>query len=187
MALLIVGAATWMSSEVVYGTVERLALELGRPDESWRIRIWSDALALWQSAPVLGTGLATFGVAFPSFRSIEAPVVFTHAESDWVQLLTDTGIVGLGLAIMTIGAVSLRLWGRSESGQGKGSRLLRIAGFVALGGAAVQGLGNYNFALMSNFIYLILAIVVAHSDRIIVPRSTMVRPELTVSHVANTR
>ena len=43
MMLLVVLAGVWMSSEVVYGTIERLAEELGRPDESWRVRVWSDA------------------------------------------------------------------------------------------------------------------------------------------------
>ena len=36
-------------------------------------------------------------------------MVFTHAESEWVQLLTDTGILGLALALGVAAALALSL------------------------------------------------------------------------------
>jgi O-antigen ligase len=161
LTLLVVGAGAWMSSEVFFGTIERLAQELGRPDESLRLRIWADAVSLWSSTPILGTGLATFGLALPRFRTIEAPVIFTHAESDWVQLLTDTGVVGLGLALIAVAMVGISVGRRIRLTAGRGSRLVSLAGFVALGGAAAQGLGNYNLPLLSNCIYLALVLAIA--------------------------
>ena len=68
--VLIVLAGVWIGGDIVYGTVERLAEELGRPEESPRLLVWADALKLWRSAPVLGTGFATFGVVFPPFRTL---------------------------------------------------------------------------------------------------------------------
>jgi hypothetical protein len=38
---------------------------------------------------------------------------------------------------------------------------LALAGLVALGGSVVQGIANYNLLIMSNFIYLALALVLA--------------------------
>src|SRR5205807_9148593 len=68
--------------------------------------------------------LGTFAVAYPHVRTLQAPVTFTHAESDWVELLTDTGAVGLGLALAATAALGLALrrrlrhadsrWARSE-------------------------------------------------------------------------
>jgi hypothetical protein len=161
MTLLIVAAGAWISSEVFYGTIERLAEELGRPDESWRVRIWSDALGLWRSAPVVGTGLATFGVAYPRFRTIEAPVIFTHAESDWVQLLTDTGAVGLGLAFTGVALIGLSLAPRTRSAATTSSRLIALAGLVALIGTSIQAIGNYNAPVIANLLYLAGAVVLA--------------------------
>src|SRR5207248_2799955 len=77
--VLIVLAGVWIGGDIVHGTVERLAGELGRPEESPRLFVWADALKLWRAAPVVGTGFATFGVAFPPFRTLQAPVVFSHA------------------------------------------------------------------------------------------------------------
>jgi O-antigen ligase len=158
-AVLIVLAGAWIGGDVLYGTVERLADELGRPTESPRLLIWGNALTLWLGAPVLGTGLGTFGVVFPRVRTIEAPVVYTHAESDWVQLLTDTGVLGLALALATVVSVALVLGQRLQQAQSRGARTFALAGLVVLFGAAIQGVGNYNLLVTSNFIYLALAVV----------------------------
>jgi O-antigen ligase len=161
LTILIVLAGVWIGGDIFYGTVERLAAELERPEESTRVLIWADALGLWRDAPVLGTGLATFGVAFPRFRTIQAPLVFTHAESDWVQLLTDTGVVGLALALAGVASLGLALLGRYRHADSRWARALALAGLVALGGTVVQGIANYNLPIMSNFIYLALALVLA--------------------------
>jgi O-antigen ligase len=161
VTVLIVLAGVWIGGDVLYGTVERLAEELDRPEESIRVRLWADALGLWRDAPMLGTGLATFGVAFPPFRTIEAPVIFSHAESDWVQLLTDTGAVGLALALGAVAAFGLALLRRLRHTQSRWGRALALAGLVALGGTVVHGIANYNVLIMSNFIYLALVLVIA--------------------------
>jgi len=160
-AVLIVLAGAWIGGDVLYGTVERLADELGRPTESPRLWIWANAMSLWLGAPVLGTGVGTFGVAFAGVRTIEAPVVYTHAESDWVQLLTDTGVLGLALALATVVSVALMLLHRLRQAQGRSARIFALAGLVALAGVTVQGVGNYNLVLTSNLIYLALAVVLA--------------------------
>ena len=92
--VLIVLTGIWIGGDILYGTVERLAEEISQPEESPRLHIWADALHLWRQFPAFGTGLGTFGVVFPLVRTLPAPVTFTHAESDWVQLLIDTGAVG---------------------------------------------------------------------------------------------
>lgn len=159
--VLIVLAGAWISGEVLYGTVARLAEELGRPAESPRLRIWADAFGLWQGAPALGTGLATFGVAFPRFRTIEAPVTFTHAESDWVQLFTDTGLLGLCLALAALTALGLSLASKYRDATARTRRVFVLAGLVALGGTTVQGIGNYNLPVMANLFYVVVALVLA--------------------------
>jgi O-antigen ligase len=163
IALLTVLAGVWMSSEVIYGTIERLAAELGRPDESGRIRIWRDAFLLWHSAPIVGTGLASFGVAFPAFRTIEAPFVFTHAESDWVQLLTDTGLVGVVLVIAGVcasGIGILRRWTTTDPG-----RHFQLAAAVTLLAFGIHSFANYNTSITGILIYLALGLAIGGGYR----------------------
>src|SRR6185295_12866986 len=98
---------------------------------------------------------ATFEAVFPGVRTIMAPVVFTHAESDWVQLLTDTGLVGLLAVLATLGVIvvsclRLRTYTRLD--------ILGIGAAVAALGAAIQGMGNFSFVVMSNLLYVAVAV-----------------------------
>jgi O-antigen ligase len=161
VSLLVVLSGLWIGSDIIYGTVERLAEELGQPEESLRLHVWADALHLWWQFPALGSGLATFGVAFPMVRTLAAPVTFTHAESDWMQLLTDTGAVGLLLILLSLGMVVLTLRHRYRQASSQWSRSFALAGLVALLGAAVQSVANFNLPVMSNFIYLALTVALA--------------------------
>ncbi len=81
-AALIVLAAVWIGSAILYGTIGRLAEEVDRPAESGGVQLWADGLGLWRDARALGTGLASFGAASPRVRTLQAPVSHTYAESD---------------------------------------------------------------------------------------------------------
>ena len=110
-ALFVVLAGIWIGSDIFFGTVERLAEEIQGAPESPRLHIWRDAMELVRQTPLFGVGLSGFGSAYPLVRTVRSPVTFTHAESDWVQLLTDTGLIGtiLGVAALTaLGAMLLR-------------------------------------------------------------------------------
>jgi O-antigen ligase len=154
-------AGAWIGGEVLYGTAERLAEEVEDYGESPRLRIWSDALALWQAAPVVGTGLGTFEWAFARVRTLPGPKVYTHAESDWVQLATDTGAVGLILALVAVGSVGAALARQCRPARRGWTSHLAAGGAVALGSAVVQALPNHNLPVTSNLVYLALAVAVA--------------------------
>lgn len=160
-ALLAALAAVWIGGDVLSSTLERLAAEVGRPETSVRLQVWRDALALWRGAPALGTGLGSFEAAFAEVRTLPMPVTFTHAESDWVQLLTDTGAVGLGLALATGASLGLALLRRLRASRSPAGRTLALAGLVALVGMATQGLANYNLPVLALHVYLVTAMVVA--------------------------
>jgi uncharacterized membrane protein len=160
---LIVLTGIWIGGDILYGTIERLAEEVSQAEMSPRLHIWADALQLWRQFPAIGSGLTTFGMVFPLVRTIPSPVTYTHAESDWVQLLIDTGTVGLLLALLSIGMTGLALIRRYQGADSRWTRAFALAGLVALAGAVVQGIANFNLSVMSNFIYL--ALVVALSLR----------------------
>lgn len=153
-AILIILAGIWIGADIFFGTIERLAEEVGRPNESLRVGIWADAVGLWHASPLVGTGYATFEVVFPVVRRLPHPVVFTHAESDWVQLLTDTGAVGLLLALGAAGTLGLALLRCHRHAADRWARAVALAGLVALVGTAIQGIANYNLPVMSNYLYL---------------------------------
>jgi len=161
-AVLVIMAAVWIGGDVLYGTIERLLTEIERPDEGFRLRVWPDAITMWWSeAPIVGSGLGSFAVAFPRFRTLRIPAVMSHAESDWLGILVETGVIGFALVVavaVSLGVMLLRR--RRESGT-YAARIRALAGLVALIGAAVQSLPNYNAPVMSNLIYLALVLTLA--------------------------
>jgi hypothetical protein len=160
-AVLMLLAGIWIGGDIFYGTIEGLTEEVGRPGESFRARLWSDALSLLLGSPMVGTGLGSFGVVYPIVRTLKAPVAFTHAESDWVQLLTDTGLIGVGLALGTLVSLGLTLLRRRRDAERPQERAFALAGLVALLGTAVQGIANFNLPIMSNLLYLAFAVALA--------------------------
>jgi uncharacterized membrane protein len=155
---MIVLTGIWIGGDILYGTIERLAEEISQSEPSPRLHIWADALRLWQRFPAFGTGLGTFGMVFPLVRALPAPVTFTHAESDWVQLITDTGTAGVLLALLSVGMVALVILRRYQGADSRWTRAFALGGLVALAGAVVQGISNFNLPVMSNFVYLALAV-----------------------------
>jgi O-antigen ligase len=100
-------------------------------------------------------------VAYPQVRTIRTPAIFTHAESDWVQLLTDTGVAGSVLVLAAGALLAVDLFRRSRRSRSGWSRTLALAALVALVGAAVQGMGNFNLTVMSNLVFVAMGLALA--------------------------
>jgi O-antigen ligase len=104
-------------------------------------------------------------VAYPLVRTIRMPVVFTHAESDWVQLFMDTGLPGLALVLAGGTLLAVHLFRKLRRSGNQWSRTLALAGLVALVGGAVQGMGNFNLIVMSNLVFVATALALAAKGR----------------------
>ncbi|MBD3271335.1 MAG: tetratricopeptide repeat protein [Elusimicrobia bacterium] len=86
------------------GLVQRTVNLVNR--QQAHLLIWRDALALWKKQPIIGTGLGAFHIHFPEVASDELKQIWPQknfivndAHNEYVQLLAETGIIGLGLFI----------------------------------------------------------------------------------------
>jgi tetratricopeptide (TPR) repeat protein len=68
--------------------------------------IWRDTLLLWKATPVLGCGLGRFHIEFTQFASDalkelwpQRNVIINFAHNEYLQVLAETGAVGLGLLL----------------------------------------------------------------------------------------
>ena len=115
-----VGALWWLgriSAELCLGLVvvvagigavfnlsgNEAALSARVETESGRIHIWQANFAVAQDFPILGTGVGTHADAHQ--LRLEHPLEgheYTHAESSFLQVMSETGFAGFGLAIMFI-------------------------------------------------------------------------------------
>ena len=75
-----------------------------------RFMIWRDSLRIIRDFPIFGVGLGAWPVIFPRYQSGPwFPLIYRQAHNDYVQLIAETGLVGLGLVIWILIPVCKRL------------------------------------------------------------------------------
>ncbi len=102
---------------------ERMAT-LENPDEEYsgRYALFLDAMRQVEAFPWLGSGQGTFEWVFPGYDSTVRPGTAQHAENQYVELLAETGVIGVLLVLAVL--VSLVIaWTRSVRG-GETSRVV---------------------------------------------------------------
>ena len=67
--------------------------------KSSRLDLWQDILAMVPRFPVLGAGWNAFATAYPWYRTLPGPDWIGEAHNDYLQALTDGGLVGAGLVL----------------------------------------------------------------------------------------
>ncbi len=58
-----------------------------------RIELWTDTVAMIKDYPLLGSGFGTYIDVYPSYKTIANNLIFDHAHNDYLELLTDGGII----------------------------------------------------------------------------------------------
>lgn len=73
--------------------------------------IWRDTLTMWSHYPLTGTGPGTFHIYFPNFASDQLKSIWPQgtfivndAHNEYVQYLSETGIIGFGILIWLLSA-----------------------------------------------------------------------------------
>jgi len=69
------------------------------------------ALNMIKDYPLTGSGGGSFYAAFPKYRPSDISAYFDYAHNDYVQISTDTGVIGLGLlglVVLSTFVVALR-------------------------------------------------------------------------------
>jgi O-antigen ligase len=69
-------------------------------DFKMRWMLWGDTLRILKDFPVFGSGLGTFPHIFPMYRSFHIQGIFTHAENDFLQFISDVGLLGFGMLLI---------------------------------------------------------------------------------------
>lgn len=111
-----------------------------------RARVWQDSVRMAAAFPGLGTGLGTFDVAYPLFRSPDVRLRYRHAHNDLIQAAVEAGIVGLvflGLLLAPLVRAIVGGWTRSRG-------LLGVGVAAALTALLLHSLIDFNLHIPAN-------------------------------------
>jgi tetratricopeptide (TPR) repeat protein/O-antigen ligase len=96
--------------------------------------IWTGALNMFKARPVFGWGLGTFNIHFPRFRDPATAARIMpntlHAHSEYLEVATEMGVVGLAVFLWAIGAFLLEAFRTTVRLEEEWQRLA-VAGLVA--------------------------------------------------------
>ncbi|MCU0254083.1 MAG: O-antigen ligase family protein, partial [Acidobacteria bacterium] len=75
--------------------------------EAGRGAVWRAGLGMISDFPLTGSGGATFEEAFRFYRPPEIQAAYDYAHNDYLQLMIETGFLGLFLALLPVALVAL--------------------------------------------------------------------------------
>ncbi len=92
---------------------------------TYRLPLWREALDQSEHARLSGTGAGTFPLTHYRFRT--DPGVVKHAHSQWLNVLSELGIVGLALFVASLGLLAAAAIGNPLADRGDPLRPLLVA------------------------------------------------------------
>ncbi len=158
LAVGVIGLVVWIGSDPVITRFENLGQEFTETGQN-RMSIWSDTLRLVRQHPLLGTGLGTFSVAYPSVQTAFLNYRVDHAHCDYLEVTSDLGVAGAVLvfgSIFWVLAQVVRFRGKVETGADTVVRLGCVGSITAI---LVHSFSDFNLYIPGTA--LVLSVIVA--------------------------
>lgn len=158
----IIGLAVWIGSDPVITRFETLGDQYSHPGQD-RVSIWRDTLRLIRLHPVLGSGLGTFTVAYPSVQTAFLNNFVDHAHSDYLQIATELGVPG---TILAFGGIFWIL-GLTVLRRKRGGEYDKAISFACLGSITailLHSLADFNLYIPANALVFAIILALAWSN-----------------------
>ena len=131
-----------------------------------RAHFWAVTLEIIQAHPWMGTGLGAFGVVYTKFDTRNGLFRLEQAHNDYLQVLSDGGIIGAALALAFVGLLFYRGFVRA----GSRDDFRRGVALAALGGCfavLVHSFFDFTLHTTSNaLLFLVLAALATINGRV---------------------
>ena len=150
-AVVLISLLAWLGGKELTNRVSSISTE-SRTEISGGMRssIDRDALRMFRNRPMLGWGLGTFPTVYPQFRSFYTNFFVNQAHNDYLQLLTEMGVLGFGTMLwflIVLYRQSLRKIGNWMSEVGGAVTLACLLGCT---GILVHSLVDFNLQIPAN-------------------------------------
>ncbi len=136
-----------------------------------RAHFWSTSLKIIQDHPVAGVGLGAFSLAYTRYDTRNGLFRLEQAHNDYLQVLTDAGVIGLLLGLFFVAALFRMSLQRRESADTfrSGVAVGALAGCFAV---LVHSFFDFTLHTTSNaLLFLVLAALATINGRVELPAS----------------
>jgi len=123
-----------------------------------RVSMDEDTWRIFRDHPLTGTGLGTLIAVYPRYESFYNGTTVDHAHNDFLELLSDTGLVGGVCGALFIGLLFRRGFANFQVAAGGSARALVAGPLVGCAGMLLHSFVDFNLHIPSNaLIFLLLA------------------------------
>ena len=134
-----------------------------------RLVLSQDTGRIFTDHPWVGTGWGTFANVFPGYASSYVRAGTLHAHNDYVQLLAETGAVGMALALAFVVLFYRKGLGLLQEIQDPLRAAMVAGGLVACSGILLHSLVDFNLQIPSNALLFFLLVALATSPISVTP------------------
>lgn len=145
-------AMTWLGWDPILSKINRTFSETGGVTGA-RLLVWQDCIPLIRDFLFTGSGFGTFIQVYPQYRTVPTTVIFDHAHNDYIELLTDGGIIGFLLAAWFVITILGHGFQRLKIRREPYSLLLIIAGLTAIFSLLFHSVTDFNMHNGANGLY----------------------------------
>jgi O-antigen ligase len=162
-ALVLVGLLWWVGGKDLTSRVSSIATETHTElSGGMRLSIDRDALRMFRQKPVLGWGLGTFPIVYPQFRSFYTTFFVNEAHNDYLQLLSEMGLLGLGTMIWFMVVLYRHAIRKMDNWTSDVSGAVTLACTLGITGIMVHSLLDFNLQVPANAaLYYVLCTIAA--------------------------
>jgi O-antigen ligase/tetratricopeptide (TPR) repeat protein len=139
-------------------------LDSGDLSLAGRLLLWGNSWSSWQDHPLWGSGLGSFPTATAPYATRDFGVYFHRAENEYIDLLVEGGLVGLGLGLAALAAIvrgARRAWQSATRSRDQGAVL-----GACFGGMAVAVHSVFDFGLHIPGVGFSVVVLAAHLYRL---------------------
>lgn len=143
LVVAVILSVSWFGWEPIVARFDEIVNGSGQIDIG-RFIIWEDSWPIIKDFWLTGSGFGSFITIFPLYRTFPGEEIYDHAHNDYVELLTDGGIVGFLLVAWFVVEVvrhGLRMLRRRRD---RYAVLLSIAALTGIFALLIHSISDFN-------------------------------------------
>lgn len=128
---------------------------------SGRLHFWGVAVEVFKDHPIIGSGLDTFGTAFPKYDTWNGNLRVEQVHNDYLQTLSDAGIVGFACVIAFIVMLFRKGFQKIGGEPSHFRRSVAVGGLAGCLGILIHSFFDFPLRTPANSFYFLLSAVFA--------------------------
>jgi O-antigen ligase len=150
-AVVLISLLAWLGGKELTTRVSSISTEArGEISGGMRLSIDRDTIQMFRRKPILGWGLGTFPVIYPQFRSFYTNFFVNEAHNDYLQLLSEMGLLGFATMVWFVTELFRRVPRKIQKWTTDVSGAVTLACTLGITGILVHSLIDFNLQIPAN-------------------------------------